>query len=141
MRHQTQLATRIAKLFQHAPDLLGDFKLFLPHGVVPSAEVLGALDGSFHIDDKDKVKQVKKKPGEAVASASVPVNSGPRKRKKASDREKDKERDRLERERELDREREQREKDQKLVQSKVSSDFLAVDLTYDRFSFAETGKT
>lgn len=121
MRHQTQLATRIAKLFQHAPDLLGDFKLFLPHGVIPSAEVLGALDGSFHIDDKDKVKQVKKKSGDAVASASIPINSGPKKRKKASDREKDKERERLERERELDREREQREK---LVQSKVSSDFF-----------------
>lgn len=84
---QAQLATRIAKLFQNAPDLLSDFQVFMPQGILPNPEVLGAIER----EDKGEKSTRKKADGPSGAAAS---SSGATKRKrKPVDKEKDKPRE------------------------------------------------
>ncbi len=104
---QIQLTNRIAKLFQNSPDLLSDFQVFMPRGVIPNADVLGALDESSAANKLLKTsKSPSKRTIKGADTASAAGSSGAPKRKRrpvAGEREGEKE----------------QEKESKLPQGKV----------------------
>ncbi|KLO14002.1 hypothetical protein SCHPADRAFT_851670 [Schizopora paradoxa] len=80
---QAHLTDRIAKLFKNAPDLLPDFQVFMPGGVLPNAEVLGALDESTVAEKLMRPgKYPSKRASKGGDTASVAGSSGAPKRKR-----------------------------------------------------------
>lgn len=117
---EVRLASRIAKLFHNAPDLLSDFQEFMPRGILPADEMLASLSS-----EKEKsLKQMKKKAGENGPSPGP--STVPKRKRKGTEKEREREREMREREREKEREREREERERNFSQGKVRASLVLV---------------